>query len=275
MTVRIGADPEFFVRKGKNFISGHTFRCGTKELPLKTTHGFVQVDGLALEANVSPAETKDEFIKNVLGVIGDLNDIVRPKKCKIVAKPTVDFGTHYLKSLPPHIRQLGCNPDYNAYTGGMNEIPNGQLPFRTGAGHIHVGWTEGKDSEDMEHLQNCILLVKTMDYFVGLRTLKFDTDAKRRQLYGNAGAFRVKPYGVEYRVPSSAWCTSEALMGEVFDATKAAVDYAQSGKDINDKYDNFAQIAIDKNITDWDELNPDVAAEIGYSVTEVNNAAAS
>jgi hypothetical protein len=155
----------------------------------------------------------------------------------------------------------------------MNELPNGQLPFRTGAGHIHVGWTEGKDSEDMEHLQNCILLVKTMDYFVGLRTLKFDQDAKRRQLYGNAGAFRVKPYGVEYRVPSSAWCTSETLMGEVFDATKAAVDYAQSGKDINDKYDNFAQIAIDKNITDWDELNPDVAAEIGYS--EVNNAAAS
>lgn len=264
MTIRIGADPEFFVKQSNRFISGHIFKCGTKELPLKTKHGFVQVDGLALEANVPPAETRDQFIQNVQGVIGDLNEIVLKKKCAIVAQPTVMFGKKYLDSLPRHVSQLGCNPDYNAYTGGMNEAPNRNLPFRTGAGHIHIGWTEDADLEDMVHLERCILLVKTMDYFVGLRTLKFDTDAKRRELYGCAGTFRPKHYGVEYRVPSSAWCKSPQLMGMIFDATMDAVNYAQD-KNIDEKFDSFAQAAIDKNMTDWDEINPDVAKEIGYA----------
>lgn len=270
--IRIGADPEFFVKQQNQFISGHIFKCGTKEQPMKTKHGFVQVDGLALEANVNPAATKAEFISNVQGVISDLNEIVRTKRCLIVAQPTAPFSAKYLKKLPRHVSELGCNPDYNAYTGGMNEAPNRNMPFRTGAGHIHVGWTDGADLEDMEHLEKCILLVKTLDYFLGLRTLKFDPDAKRRQLYGCAGAFRPKHYGVEYRVPSSKWCTSPELMGEVFDAAMAAVDYAQD-KDINADHDNFAQVAIDKNWTDWDEINPEIAELIGYK--KVNNATAS
>jgi len=261
--IRIGADPEFFVRQNNQFISGHVFKCGTKEAPLKTAHGFVQVDGLALEANVRPSSTKEEFIQNVQGVIEDLNQIVAKKQCIIVAKPTAPFSKKYLAKLPRYVSNLGCNPDYNAYTGGMNDTPDRELPFRTGAGHIHIGWTEGQDTSDMEHIEKCILLVKTLDYFVGLRTLKYDTDAQRRELYGCAGAFRPKSYGVEYRVPSSAWCTSPELMGMIFDATMAAVDYAQDG-DINKKFDNFAQVAIDKNMTEWDEINPEVAAEIKY-----------
>jgi hypothetical protein len=263
----IGADPEFFVKQGKNFISGHIFQCGTKLRPMKTKHGAVQVDGLALEANIIPAETKAEFIANVLGVIGDLNDIVRKKRCTIVAQPTAMFSSKYIKSLPKQVKQLGCNPDFNAYTLGMNDAPNGNVPFRTGAGHIHVGWTKGKEDHDFEHFQNCARLVRQMDYFVGLRTLKFDTDDQRRALYGKAGAFRPKPYGMEYRVPSSAWCTSPELMAEVYDATLAAFEYANAGHDMDAKHEGFAQVCIDKNITNWDELNPEVAKEVGYGTS--------
>lgn len=261
----IGADPEFFVRQGKGFISGHTFKCGTKIEPMKTKHGFVQVDGVALEANVPPSKTKAEFIHNVLGVIGDLNEIVRAKGCEIVAQPTVQFSNKYIKTLPKHVKELGCNPDYNAYSGGLNEAPDGRVSFRTGAGHIHIGWTQGQDTDDYEHFQKCVDLTRQLDYFVGLRTLKFDQDNQRRELYGKAGAFRPKPYGMEYRVPSSKWCTSEALMGEVYDATVEAFEYANSGGDLDLRHSGFAQVAIDKNITNWDELNPDVAKEIGYA----------
>lgn len=262
----IGADPEFFVRdRNRNFISGHIFKCGTKEVPLKTTHGFVQVDGLALEANVPPAEDKQTFIKNCLGVIGDLNEIVSKKGCTIVVQPTVSFARRYLSKLPDEVRQLGCNPDYNAYSLGLNDAPNGRAAFRTGAGHIHVGWTKDASPEDYQHFENCAILARQMDYFVGLRTLKFDPDNKRRELYGKAGAFRPKPYGMEYRVPSSAWCASEALMGEVFDATVLAFNFANTDGDMDKKYDFFAQTCIDKNITNWDELNPDVAKEISYA----------
>lgn len=263
----IGADPEFFVKKNNAFISGHTFKCGTKQRPMKTTHGFVQVDGLALEANIPPSEDKATFIQNVLGVIGDLNEIVRAKGCEIVAQPTAQFSHKYIRTLPDEVRQLGCNPDFNAYTSSMNDAPNGRVPFRTGAGHIHVGWTRGKEYDDLEHFDNCTFLARQMDYFVGLRTLKFDQDNRRRTLYGQAGAFRPKPYGMEYRVPSSAWCTSEALMGEIFDATMAAFASANADRDLDKKYDNFAQTCINKNITDWDQLNPEVAKEIGYAAS--------
>lgn len=261
----IGADPEFFVRKNKTFISGHTFRCGTKQDPMQTAHGFVQVDGLALEANVPPSSSRAEFIQNVLGVIGDLNEIVRAKGCEIVAQPTVNFSGKYIKTLPLHVKTLGCNPDYNAYTGGMNEAPNSRVSFRTGAGHIHIGWTKDADIDGVAHFNACSILARQLDYFVGLRTLKFDDDNQRRDLYGKAGAFRPKPYGMEYRVPSSKWCTSEALMGEVYDATISAFEFANTGGDMDAKHDGFAQYCIDKNISGWDELNPAVAEEIGYA----------
>lgn len=261
----IGADPEFFVKKGNIFVSGHTFRCGTKINPMKTEHGFVQVDGLALEANVPPSADRGTFIANCLGVIGDLEQIVRGRNCSIVAQPVAKFSSKYIRALPKHVQELGCNPDYNAYSESMNEPPNGRVAFRTGAGHIHVGWTKEKDPDDLKHFEDCCFLVRQMDYFVGLRTLKFDTDNRRRELYGKAGAFRAKPYGMEYRVPSSAWCRTPELMGEVFDATMAAFNSANEGVDMDKKFDNFAQVCIDKNITNWDELNPEVAKEIGYA----------
>lgn len=261
----IGADPEFFVKKAGNFVSGHIFNCGTKQLPMPTKHGFVQVDGLALEANIHPAETKEQFISGILGVMEDLTGIVKQKGCSLVAQPVAEFNPKYMKRLPPHIRVLGCNPDFNAYTLGENPPPDGDVPFRTGAGHIHVGWTEQADIGDFDHFKNCANLARQMDYFVGLRTLKFDPDNRRRDLYGKAGAFRPKHYGMEYRVPSSVWCSDPKLMGEVYDATLACFEFANANGDLEAKHQGFAQACIDKNIVSWDELNPEVAKDIGYA----------
>lgn len=266
MPLFIGADPEFFVAKDGVFVSGHTFKCGTKKAPMKTKHGAVQVDGLALEVNVTPAETKEAFIANILGVIGDLTEIVGPDH-RIVAQPTAVFTKEYMQSLPRNVKELGCNPDYNAYTGGLNDAPNGQVLFRTGAGHVHLGWTKNVDPEEFNHFHDCANLARQLDYFLGLRTLKFDPDAQRRELYGKAGAFRPKPYGMEYRVPSSAWLNSPALMEEVFDATRQAFEYANAGGDMDKEHQGFAQVCIDKNIVEWETLNPKVAEEIGYAVS--------
>jgi hypothetical protein len=49
-------------------------------------------------------------------------------------------------------------------------------------------------------------------------------------MYGAAGAFRPKPYGVEYRVLSNAWLTTEDRMRFVFDQTVAAVNDLIAGK---------------------------------------------
>lgn len=262
----IGADPEFFVKdRSGTIISGHIFNCGTKILPLPTKHGFVQVDGLALEANIHPAETKEQFVSGILGVISDLTEIVKTRKCSIIAQPVAEFTPAFMKKLPPTVRALGCNPDFNAYTLDMNEPPDSYVPFRTGAGHIHVGWTEQEDTGSFAHFKNCANLARQMDYFVGLRTLKFDPDNRRRELYGKAGAFRPKHYGMEYRVPSSAWCASPELMGEIYDATLHAFEFANANGDLEAVHQGFARACIDKSIADWDELNPQVAKDIGYA----------
>lgn len=40
--------------------------------------------------------------------------------------------------------------------------------------------------------------------YLGIPSITKDTDKRRRSLYGKAGCFRLKPYGLEYRVLSSA-----------------------------------------------------------------------
>lgn len=261
----IGADPEFFVKKGNSFISGHIFECGTKIIPMRTKHGFVQVDGLALEANITPAETREQFVSGVLGVMSDLTEIVSKKGCSIVAQPVAEFNPKYIRKLPGPVRALGCNPDFNAYSLGENPPPDASADFRTGAGHIHVGWTQNADLGDFEHFQLCAHLARQMDYFVGLRTLKFDPDNRRRDLYGRAGAFRPKHYGMEYRVPSSVWCSDPKLMEEVYDATVACFEFTNAEGDLEAKHNGFAQTCINKNISAWEELNPEVAKDIGYA----------
>jgi len=75
----------------------------------------------------------------------------------------------------------------------------------------------------------CATLVKQLDCYLGLPSVVWDRDAKRRQMYGAAGAFRPKPYGVEYRVLSNAWLLNEKRMRFVFNQTVKAVNDLISG----------------------------------------------
>ena len=50
-----------------------------------------------------------------------------------------------------------------------------------------------------------------MEYTLGLPSVCMDDDTDRRSLYGASGAYRLKPYGVEYRVLSNFWLRSEEL----------------------------------------------------------------
>lgn len=263
--LKIGADPEFFVRKGSHYLSGHIFKCGTKRLPLATANGHVQVDGVALEVNVRPAETRDEFIKNVRGVMADVTDIMKKSEptAQLVAKPSIFMGTSKLSMLPAENFALGCEPDFNAWENNrVNTRPNPELPIRTGAGHIHIGWTENKNPHNIKHMLECGRIVRQLDYYLGLPSLLWDGDSRRRTLYGKAGAFRPKPYGVEYRVLSNAWVTTDKLVGWVFDRTVAAVTDLWAGKDMTAKYGQAAPHFIDNNITDWRTRRRDLSREI-------------
>lgn len=255
MKLLVGADPELFVRDGKGqLISGHHFQCGTKEKPMAVANGHVQNDGMALEFNVKPSETRIEFVSNTLAVLKDLNSFVQQidQDAKLVPLPVADFGEKYIDSVPVDVSALGCNPDYNAYTESPNPTPNGSLPFRTGSGHIHIGWTTNEEPTNGEHFARCCALAKEMDYYLGLPSLLWDSENRRRQLYGKAGAFRPKPYGMEYRVLSNAWLRRTDLMDFVFTRTQwAAVSALSSSlKPLYERYPSVAHRYINDEIPD-------------------------
>ena len=265
MNLTVGADPEVFVRLGDTYVSGHTFPCGTKEQPRRVDNGFVQVDGLALEFNVNPSETRRDFVDNTIRVYRDLNNLVRSinPEASLEAVPTVVFGYEYLKSLPEHVSRLGCNPDWNAYDMVENPVPDASQPFRTGSGHVHVGFTKGADTASLGHLRRCADLTKELDYFLGLPSLTWDPDTKRRELYGKPGAFRPKPYGMEYRVLSNAWLRSKKTIEVVYDQTVRCVLRSYSKKKpLFEKYGDLAVRLISENNPDWAKQFQRVAHDV-------------
>jgi len=232
MGVLVGADPEVFVKdKRGRFRSAHGLIEGTKKEPFKVKNGAVQVDGMALEFNIDAASTRDEFVHNIGSVLQQLAAMVPDYELAIV--PTATFHGNHMRVQPEVALELGCEPDFDAYKAKENPRPNNRTTMRTAAGHVHIGFTEGADPQDPEHIQRCITLIKHLDVFIGLPSMLWDNDAKRRMMYGKAGAFRPKSYGVEYRTPSNAWLKHPDLVGYVFDQVQACVEFLKSGERVD------------------------------------------
>jgi len=111
---------------------------------------------------------------------------------------------------------------YDAWTGGQNPTPDVNTPFRTGAGHLHIGWTEGQDIALDQHKQICEHLIRNLDLYT-TPFLMLEEDVLRRKLYGKAGSYRPKSYGVEYRTPSNVWLTSEKNMRLMWASVRKAI----------------------------------------------------
>ena len=232
--ILIGADPELFVIKDGKYHSAHGLIPGTKIKPHVVPDGAVQVDGLALEININPAKSSQEFIASTNSVLETLRDMV-PDEFEIVISPTAIFEAEHIEDQPIEAQLLGCDPDYNAYTETFNEAPEADPVLRTAAGHIHVGWTQGEDPNDPKHFSSCISLVKQLDLSLGLASVLLDPDTQRKQLYGRAGAFRPKSYGLEYRVPSNFWLKSRDYMEAAYNITYTATYQMMNGTFYKDK----------------------------------------
>lgn len=259
LQILVGADPEVFMFQKGVPVSAHGAIQGTKENPFKVDMGAVQVDGMALEFNIDPAETAEQFTLHIREVMRQLGAMVPGYDLNPV--PVAHFGLDYINTQPREAVELGCNPDFNAWLGGEpNPRPDAQTPFRTGAGHVHIGWTKDMDQYDGEHREACIMVTQQMDYYLGLGSLLFDKDNQRRQMYGQPGAFRYKPYGCEYRVLSNSWLRSDKLIKWVFDQTVKGVNDLYAGKSAFDRYGDMANWVIRNNDTReavfmLDELN--------------------
>lgn len=243
---KFGADPELFVKNDKGvFVSAAGLIPGTKDLPHVVKHGAVQVDGMAAEFNIDAADNFADFNRNIQAVMGQLLAML-PKGYTLEAVPSVVFDADVFDSAPDDAKELGCMPDFDAWTGEMNPPPKDESnPYlRTASGHIHIGWTEDSDLGDIQHVMNCRDLVKQLDWYLGSWSLKMDPDPTRRALYGKAGACRYKSYGVEYRVLSNFWITTRERRLAVWNRLQLGI-MAMAHGFLPDKAQNYNGLLVE------------------------------
>ena len=254
--ILVGADPELFMRNPNNgdFVSAHDRIPGTKYEPFKVPNGAIQVDGTALEFNIDPAETAKQFVHNIKSVRATLESYV--PGFNVVAEPVANYDPDYwIFDVPAEAQTLGCDPDFNGWTQEMNPRPEpGGKPFRTASGHVHIGWGQDFDVFDKEHYLLCCKMARQMDYYLGVHSLLWDKDNTRRELYGKAGAFRPKPYGMEYRVLSNRWLDSDELMNWVYNSVQLGTQRALDNYWAEDAYGVLAQRIIDDNMVNWQNM---------------------
>lgn len=246
MSLLIGADPELFVKKDGKFASAFGLVPGTKYAPCPVVEGAVQVDGMALEFNIKPAGTQQAFLHSIDMVMAQLRNMV-PKEYELVPEAFAVFGEEVMKSQPEEATRLGCDPDFNAYTMCTNSAPLAHPVARAAGGHVHIGYCEDSDPWSEEHFEYCCALAKQMDYYLGLPSVLLDHDKNRKQMYGKAGAFRPKPYGLEYRVLSNFWIRSTELMRRVYDNAVMGYNKFVDGIHLSEEYSDEAQEIINNN----------------------------
>lgn len=221
-----GSDPEFVLSNNNKFYSAIEILKHSIQDRLKIKEHEFYYDNVLAECAIKPSFSKEETIKNFKECFEIYSNLVHPFKIEAIA--SVNFEKDQL--LHPDSRKVGCARDFCAYTmkqmeGPINEISNKNL--RSCGGHIHVG-----DKSLVTDGPEVILFIYMLDFFVGIPSIWLDNDntsLARKALYGQAGRYRVKPYGVEYRSLGNFWLKSPDLVALIYDLTAFCVDFVESG----------------------------------------------
>ena len=90
-------------------------------------------------------------------------------------------------------------------------------------GHISIGWDNPTQEQQLD-------MVKAMDATVGLESVLLDDDTERKKLYGKAGCFRFREYGIEARLLSNFWIKTDESLKWAWNTTMKAIELVNSGK---------------------------------------------
>lgn len=231
--IMLGCDPEaFLVDVHGQLKSSIGLIGGSKEMPrplFSLGDGFaVQEDNVALEFNIPPAEGRSQYIERIQRTLNFLTSMVKEGSGLTISQlSAASFPESELQD--PAALVFGCDPDYNAWTLDVNPKPSAEdKNLRSCGGHVHVGYDVSNGPSPTE-------VVRMMDLHLGVPSVLMDKGDLRKNLYGKAGAHRLKPYGVEYRTLSNFWIFSEKTIGWVWDNTARSIDaadkYSLTGED--------------------------------------------
>lgn len=225
--ITFGTDAEFMLMQDGIYHSAIGIVQGSKENRIAIKGHEFFFDNVLAECAIKPGKNKKQVLKNVTDCLKIYSEMVSP--FKLVAQAAQNYPRSELKH--PEAKRVGCDPDMCVYEMEMQpppveEIRDGEL--RTCGGHIHLG-SKMLLSDGPEPIR----VIQMADLFLGIPSLWLDTDitsAVRRSLFGQAGRYRVKDYGIEYRSLGNFWLKSSELVGWVYDACLFIHDFVESGE---------------------------------------------
>ena len=237
--ITIGADPELCLLKDNQPFSAIGLIGGSKDEPKPLPRGkgySVQEDNVSMEFNIPACHDHEQFIESIQYVMNTMKK--KLKKYQFSEASALVFPNDQLQH--PKALEFGCEPDFNAWTKQMNPRPKAtDAALRSAGGHVHVGTTEDP-----------VEVIRAMDLFVGVPSIKLDKGILRRQLYGKAGAFRPKDYGCEYRTLSNFWIFSAETIKWVYDQTAKALAFVEAGEVIPLEHGEAIQDCINNSNED-------------------------
>lgn len=221
----IGADPELFFYKNNEFIPSSEVITGGKKNPVNLDIDGMSYlkDNLMAEFNIPPSNSVEEFKSNLKYMKDFLLSKAQEIGATIKIVPTAKFSSKVIYG-NEDAAEFGCEPDLSIY---MEESHDSQSlrysNLRFAGGHIHIGYN--KD----ESLGNEMNLVELLDILLAIPFVIIDKDFSRRTLYGKAGKYRVKKYGIEYRTLSNIWIENDELIEFVYKQVAIAVRMLMDG----------------------------------------------
>lgn len=256
-----GCDPEIFVENQQGEVcSAIGMFGGTKEKPrpIKSLgEGFaVQEDNVLVEFNIPPAKTGAEFAEYVQKTIEVLSRRANRRGLSFRKGSAFSLNPEYLQH--PQALKFGCDPDFNAYSSMANPPPHAEdRCLRSAGGHIafgidtdfsHTG-LKGWDKQT-NHTKTAYAthVIQRLDFLLGVPAILLDDGLLRKQLYGKAGAYRIKPFGVEYRTLSNFWIFQPKLAEAMIENVRA-LDFGNI--QFNQFAPNVLEFAINNNHKDF------------------------
>ena len=240
--IKLGSDPEIFIENETEIVSAVGLIPGTKSEPhpIPDKGHYIQTDNIAFEFNIPACNNANEYVENINYVKEYLSVIAKAHGFELSVKVSDEINPIHLQSEQAQI--FGCEPDFNVYLEDMNPRPDANTNLRCVGGHVHIGY-------DNPNQEQSVKIVKMFDIFVTLPSLLLDNDERRRELYGKAGSFRFKEFGVECRQLSNFWIHDDYLIRWVFEQTIKAVEIVLNGESQHyiDKYSTQVVEAIDNN----------------------------
>lgn len=244
----IGADPEAFVFDTEKGIPVHAGGLipGTKDSPHTVKHGAIQVDGVAVEFNIDPVQTAEEFIHNIESVKQQLTQYLKDvnKNLELRFTDTVQFTPKYFETIPKKDLVVGCDPDFfirNVSHFEAAVVPTFPKGVRFAGGHLHVGniFYENEDSVSKETKQKYMVFCFARhgylcnNYYTSkISSKEVNPDSLGHSFsnirktgytprtyhgYGQPGRFRPKSYGFEYRSTGNWWVAAPKLQQAIFE----------------------------------------------------------